>query len=63
MILLIMPVNSALEPTGLKDIFGEKSGIVASREYKEQLFDEPWYPAETMDASIGQGYCSITLFS
>ena len=49
------------KPTGLKDIFGEKSGIVASREYKEQLFDEPWYPAETMDASIGQGYCSITL--
>lgn len=49
------------KPTGLKDIFGEKSGIVASREYKEQLFDEPWYPAETMDASIGQGYYSITL--
>ncbi|HHU75313.1 MAG TPA: penicillin-binding protein 2 [Firmicutes bacterium] len=49
------------EPTGLKDVFGEKGGIVASREYKEQLLNEPWYPAETMDAAIGQGYCSITL--
>jgi len=49
------------EPTGLQDIFGEKSGIVASREYKEQLLGEPWYPAETMDAAIGQGFSSITL--
>lgn len=49
------------QPTGLKDIFGEKGGIVASREYKEQFFNEPWYPAETMDASIGQSFHSITL--
>ncbi len=49
------------EPTGLQDIFGERSGIVASREYKEQLLGEPWYPAETMDAAIGQGFSSITL--
>ncbi len=49
------------EPTGLKDIFGEKSGIVASREFKEQLSGEPWYPAETMDAAIGQSFHSITL--
>lgn len=46
---------------GLKDIFGEKSGIVASREFKSKLYpDEPWYPAETMDASIGQSFHSIT---
>ena len=46
---------------GLKDIFGEKSGIVASREFKSTLYpDEPWYPAETMDASIGQSFHSIT---
>jgi penicillin-binding protein 2 len=49
------------QPTGLKDIFGEKGGIVASRKYKEQSFNEPWYPAETMDASIGQSFHSITL--
>ena len=46
---------------GLKDIFGEKSGIVASREFKSTLYqNEPWYPAETMDASIGQSFHSIT---
>ncbi|MGI6319292.1 MAG: penicillin-binding protein 2 [Firmicutes bacterium] len=46
---------------GLKDIFGEKSGIVASREFKSKLYqNEPWYPAETMDASIGQSFHSIT---
>lgn len=46
---------------GLKDIFGEKNGIVADREFKGKLYpDEPWYPAETMDASIGQSFHSIT---
>lgn len=45
---------------GLEDIPGEKTGIVASREYKEQLYNEPWYPAETMDAAIGQSFNSIT---
>lgn len=47
-------------PTGLQDIFGERSGIVASREYKEERYGEPWYPAETMDAGIGQSFQSIT---
>lgn len=47
-------------PVGLKDVFGEKGGIVASREYKEQVYGEPWYPAETMDAAIGQSFQSIT---
>jgi penicillin-binding protein 2 len=47
-------------PVGLQDIPGEKPGIVASREYKEQLYHEPWYPAETMDAAIGQSFQSIT---
>ncbi len=47
-------------PTGLQDVLGEKSGIVASREYKDRVYQEPWYPAETMDASIGQSFQSIT---
>jgi penicillin-binding protein 2 len=47
-------------PVGLKDIFGEKKGIVASREFKSLLYDDPWYPAETMDAAIGQSFHSIT---
>lgn len=47
-------------PVGLTDIFGEKKGIVASREYKSKIYQEPWYPAETMDAAIGQSFNSIT---
>lgn len=47
-------------PVGLTDIFGEKSGIVASRDYKDQVYNESWYPAETMDAAIGQSFHSFT---
>ena len=47
-------------PTGLRDLFDENAGTVASREFKEERFNEPWYPAETMDAAIGQGYQGIT---
>ena len=47
-------------PSGLTDLYGEKGGIVASREYKEQTLGEQWYPAETMDAAIGQSFQSIT---
>ena len=43
---------------------GEKAGNVASREYKKNAFtqaqDKIWYPAETLDAAIGQGYNSFT---
>jgi penicillin-binding protein 2 len=49
--------------TGI-ELPGEKAGIVASREYKKNTFsradDKIWYPAETLDASIGQGYNSFT---
>ncbi|NMB41728.1 MAG: penicillin-binding protein 2 [Firmicutes bacterium] len=47
-------------PVGLTDIFGEKQGTVASREFKSTISSDPWYPAETMDAAIGQGFHSIT---
>lgn len=50
-------------PTGI-DIFGEKSGLVPSREWKRQAFsDRPnqvWFPGETVIASIGQGYMLAT---
>lgn len=48
-------------PTGLEDLRGEAAGVVASREYKSSVTDgEPWYPAETMSAAIGQSYNSQT---
>jgi penicillin-binding protein 2 len=41
--------------TGIK-LPGEASGLVASREYKEKVYHEPWYISETLDAAIGQGF-------
>jgi len=47
------------KPTGI-DLAGEASGIVASQEYKEKTYNEPWYLAETFDAAIGQGFQLVT---
>jgi penicillin-binding protein 2 len=35
---------------------GESEGLVASKKYKEKVFQEDWYLAETFDAAIGQGF-------
>lgn len=46
------------------DISGESQGLVPSREWKRQTFrerpDQVWFPGETIIASIGQGYMSVT---
>jgi len=42
---------------GLK---GEKSGLVPSKQWKKKSKNIPWYPGETISASIGQGYNLIT---
>lgn len=50
------------KPTGIE--LEEKSGQVANKDYKKKVFknsqDKIWYPAETLDAAIGQGYHSFT---
>jgi penicillin-binding protein 2 len=46
-------------PTGI-NLGGESSGLVASQEYKEKVYHEPWYLSETLDAAIGQGFNLIT---
>jgi penicillin-binding protein 2 len=35
---------------------GEAPGLVPSSEWKKKRFGEPWYPGETVSASVGQGY-------
>ena len=47
------------DSTGLRDQ-GEKEGIVPSPEWKLENIGEPWYPGETLSASIGQGYTVVT---
>jgi penicillin-binding protein 2 len=50
------------EPTGQTALGGENPGQIASPAVKAKIFPgQPWYPSETMDAAIGQGYTSINL--
>jgi penicillin-binding protein 2 len=45
--------------TGL-DLPSERGGIVPSSAWKEKVRHEPWWPGETVSASIGQGYVTVT---
>ena len=49
--------------TGI-DIGGEKSGILPSKEWKAKAFakaaDQVWFPGETVNFGIGQGYLTVT---
>jgi len=51
------------KPTGI-DISGEKAGILPSREWKQKAFARPadqiWFPGETVNFGIGQGYLTVT---
>ncbi len=42
------------------DLYGEKKGLLPSREWKNQSKQTPWYPGETLNVGIGQGYFSAT---
>jgi penicillin-binding protein 2 len=43
------------EPTGV-DLSGERKGTLPSREWKLKRFKQPWYPGDSINAGIGQGY-------
>jgi penicillin-binding protein 2 len=50
---------------GLGQIFGielpdEKSGLIPSKTWKIKNRNEPWFPGETISASIGQSYNLVT---
>ncbi|MEJ2618871.1 MAG: penicillin-binding protein 2 [Candidatus Thiodiazotropha sp.] len=42
------------------DLDGELSGLMPSREWKQNKRREPWYPGETLIVGIGQGYFLAT---
>jgi penicillin-binding protein 2 len=46
-------------PTGL-DLPGEKAGLLPSKEWKRKRLRENWYPGETLNIGIGQGYMTTT---
>src|SRR5215472_3575141 len=51
------------QPTGL-DIGGEKAGLLPTPEWKRKAFKRPedkvWFPGETVNMGIGQGYLLVT---
>lgn len=45
--------------TGI-ELAGETAGLVPSRDWKEKTFNQIWFPGETINYSIGQGYLLIS---
>lgn len=42
------------------DIGSESSGLLPSRDWKRRVYNEPWYPGETLNMGIGQGAILVT---
>lgn len=47
------------EKTGI-ELLNEDPGLIPTRQWKQETIGDRWYPSETMDAAIGQGFVSIT---
>jgi len=47
------------ERTGI-DIAGEVDGLLPSREWKQQRFNQRWFVGDTISVGIGQGYNLVT---
>lgn len=47
------------QPTGV-DLPLERSGLMPSREWKSRTRREIWFPGETLNVGIGQGYMLVT---
>ena len=46
-------------PTGI-ELPSERLGIIPSTDWKQKVRSEQWLPGETISASIGQGYVTVT---
>lgn len=46
-------------PTGI-DMPGEVAGVLPSREWKQRVQGEMWYPGDTISVAIGQGLIAVT---
>ena len=47
------------EKSGI-DLDNEKAGVLPNAQWKRKQYDQPWYPGETISASVGQGYVQVT---
>lgn len=58
-------IHGYLYPFGLGHVTGidsthERSGLLPSREWKRKMKRMPWFPGETVNVGIGQGYMLVT---
>jgi penicillin-binding protein 2 len=42
------------------DVPGERSGLLPTREWKRRVYKQAWFPGETLNMGIGQGYLTAT---
>ena len=47
------------KPTGI-DVPHEKAGLLPSRTWKRRVYKQAWFPGETLNIGIGQGYWQVT---
>ncbi|MDR7556581.1 MAG: penicillin-binding protein 2 [Armatimonadota bacterium] len=47
------------QPTGI-DLPAEAAGLVPNAAWKQRVWKEPWYPGDTLNMSIGQGWVLVT---
>jgi penicillin-binding protein 2 len=45
--------------TGFK-LVNERMGLIPNTKWKEENKKQPWYPGETLNTAIGQGYVAVT---
>ena len=59
-----LPSNSAIGSLTGIDISGEKPGLLPTPDWKKQAFKRPedqiWFPGETVNFGVGQGYLLVT---
>lgn len=61
----ITPIHNFLSRFGfgqrsLLDLNGESVGLLPSNEWKKAKYNEPWYPGDSVNVGIGQGFMVAT---
>ncbi|GAB3477930.1 penicillin-binding protein 2 [Marinomonas epiphytica] len=61
----ITPIHNFLTRFGfgqrvVLDLNGESSGLLPSNEWKKAKYNEPWYPGDSVNVGIGQGFMVAT---
>jgi penicillin-binding protein 2 len=61
----ISPIHSFLSRFGygeknILDLYGENAGLLPSNQWKKSKYGEPWYPGDSVNVGIGQGFMVAT---